>query len=93
MQDSFAEIKEAIRNHSQNDSDQELNESTLNLLGFFEILLQIDREQKDKRNENRSFSDGARAQMMRQMRESLIEFSPTKLYGCNSQNFDGIESM
>ena len=29
-----------------------------------------------------------KAQMMRQMRESLIEFSPTKLYGCNSQNFD-----
>lgn len=25
---------------------------------------------------------------MRQIRESLIEFSPIKLYGCNSQNFD-----
>lgn len=52
MQDSFAEIREAIRNHAPNDSDQELNESAIDLLGFFELLLQIDREQKGKCDEN-----------------------------------------
>ena len=52
MEDSFAEIRESIRNHAPNDSDQELNESALSLLGFFELLLQIDKEQKDRRNEN-----------------------------------------
>lgn len=52
MQDNFAEIRESIGNHAPNDSDQELNESAISLLGFFELLLQIDHEQKEQRNEN-----------------------------------------
>lgn len=52
MQETFAAIQDAIKQHSPDESEAELNQAAGNLLGFFELLLQIDREQKERRNEN-----------------------------------------
>ncbi|MBI4239115.1 MAG: hypothetical protein HY696_11980 [Deltaproteobacteria bacterium] len=43
----------------------------------------------EKNIEKCPISGSTKVEMMRQIRESLIEFSPVKLYGCDSQNFDG----
>lgn len=52
MQDTFATIKDAIKEHCPEDSQMELAESARNLIGFFELLLEIDQERKEQRNEN-----------------------------------------
>ena len=52
MQDTFAAVKNAIKEHCPEDSQTELAESARNLVGFFEILLEIDRENKEQRNED-----------------------------------------
>ena len=52
MQDTFQNLKETLNQCGDFATGGELNEATHNLLGFFETLLQIDKEQKEKRDEN-----------------------------------------
>jgi len=52
MQDTFTAIKDAIKEHCPEDSQTELAESARNLIGFFELLLEIDQENKERRNED-----------------------------------------
>lgn len=52
MQDTFQNLKETLNQRGDFATGGELNEAAHNLLGFFELLLQIDREQKERRNEN-----------------------------------------
>lgn len=52
MQETFIAIQDAIKLHSSSESEAELSQAAGNLLGFFELLLQIDREQKEGRDES-----------------------------------------
>lgn len=55
MEDTFSEIKTALSKHGSYNSESELSQSAMNLVSFFEILMEIDREQSDKKegcNEN-----------------------------------------
>lgn len=52
MQDTFQNLKETLNQGNAFANGGELNEAAHNLLGFFEILLQIDKEQEEKRDEN-----------------------------------------
>ena len=52
MQETFSAIQDAIKQHSPGEPEAELSQAAGNLLGFFELLLKIDRKQKEQRNEN-----------------------------------------
>lgn len=52
MQDTFQNIKESLAACREYVTDDELSEAARNLVSFFEVLIQIDSDQKDKRDEN-----------------------------------------
>ena len=52
MQATFQKIKESLAECGEYTTDDALCEASHNLIGFFETLIQIDSEQKDKSNEN-----------------------------------------
>lgn len=52
MEDTFSEIKAAINRYSPHDSESELSQSAMNLVSFFELLMQIDKEQSSTTKAN-----------------------------------------
>lgn len=52
MQATFQNIKESLAACGEYATNDELSEAARNLVSFFEVLVQIDSDQKDKRDEN-----------------------------------------
>ncbi|MFH1653366.1 MAG: hypothetical protein ABIE74_04845 [Pseudomonadota bacterium] len=52
MEDTFSELKAAISRYSPHDSESELSQSAMNLVSFFELLMQIDKERSSAAKAN-----------------------------------------